>query len=119
MATSMICCCAPIYKSVFPSLGLIEAVKEKFGSFSLSRTQLNPKDPGGLSGSSLSGSSSRKTWNPNWLRLNGAGPEEHAWANVSAAPQDRPLNKANSSGDNGDVSYPLRTLEVRQTVEYI
>ncbi|KAI0003533.1 hypothetical protein F4779DRAFT_601778 [Xylariaceae sp. FL0662B] len=50
MATSIICCCAPIYRSLLPDLGIIKMLGSKLGSYarSLSKNKTQESDTNGM-----------------------------------------------------------------------
>lgn len=128
MATSIICCCAPVYKPLILELGIVKALRSTFGSSgggsgSRSYSKSKPPTPPRWNGKKWTGRSSLSEsagsgggghHHQPWLRIGGSSKEELAWtAEVYGA------SGANNNQDENAPAYPLRTMEVRQTVEIV
>ncbi|KAM7189794.1 hypothetical protein V8F33_009820 [Rhypophila sp. PSN 637] len=129
MASSIICCCAPIYKPLILELGIVKALRSTFGSSAHGSgsggsgfsKKSAPKPPRWNGNRWTGGGSKEEDTHMSWVRIGGSNApssskEELAWkAEVYGAPYDgsNPPRGAQADG------YPMRTLEVRQNVEMV
>lgn len=112
MATSIICCCAPIFRSLFLDLHIIKPLKSLFSSIT-NRSRYKTGTTSLEASDSSAGHSQSRTFDQNWLRIGGNTDRQTGWTEVATGPY-------NPQRQNYDVeeqpSHPMRTLEVRQSV---
>lgn len=98
MATSIICCCAPIYKSLLPQMHIFETLRSKLkGS---SSTSSNPKEA----------SQKQRRETEKWLRMDESSTRGLAWAEV----ETRSHSRSHSNRD-----CPIRTVQIHQDLEMV
>jgi hypothetical protein len=107
MATSIICCCAPVYRSVLPRIGLFAALRSTFGRSSRTRKTADSSSPSARHNTSAAsgetsfmgkgrprGSGRDGIEDEAWLRLEEDGSRDKgsaAWASVESGPYHYPL----------------------------
>ncbi|KFA71230.1 hypothetical protein S40288_03867 [Stachybotrys chartarum IBT 40288] len=110
MATSIICCCAPVYKVALPQLSFSK-LRSMLSSYGLESSARRSR---GLSHADSSVGSERSyiQTSSDWLRL--GHQQETAWTKVSTVPVSQRPRQHWESNESG---HPLVTMEVAQSVE--
>jgi hypothetical protein len=116
MATSIICCCAPIYQSILPKRGLYNVVyswaSTTFGSASRKSSQGASTARAGTFNSQKSNKLSQRA---PWTNLDGASERGLAWAEVDAeGRKEREMND-DDSRDN----IPMGSVRVERSVDVV
>ncbi|KAI1392108.1 uncharacterized protein F4822DRAFT_389641 [Hypoxylon trugodes] len=121
MATSIICCCAPIYRSLVIELGSVRRLSSKLSSqlgLTWLRTRSSQTRKSSWTDSNTNKSKSR-TRDENWMPIDGSSQRELAWE-VSAAPYNHAAHAEDGRSHHSDNPvYPMKTLEVRQNIEFV
>ncbi|KXX79393.1 hypothetical protein MMYC01_204076 [Madurella mycetomatis] len=108
-ATSIICCCAPIYKSLLSEFSIFN----RLGSSLFSGSRSRKMDYGAGVATwppKLTNTNVSQVGQENWVRLEGSSQHELAWTEVGAnAPQQEARPAA----------HPLKTVEIQQIVEKV
>lgn len=108
-ATSIICCCAPIYKSLLSEFSIFNKLRSSLFSGSRSR---NTDYGAGVATwpPRLTNTNGSQVGQENWVRLEGSSQHELAWTEVGANTlQQEPRLTA----------HPLKTVEIQQIVEKV
>jgi hypothetical protein len=117
MATSIICCCAPIYQSILPKRGLYNVVyswaSTTFGSGSRKSSQ--GASTARANGTFNSQKSHKLSQRAPWTNLDGASERGLAWAEVDAeGRKEREMND-DDSRDN----IPMGAVRVERSVDVV
>lgn len=103
-ATSILCCCAPIYKSILQELNIIHKLGLSFLYGSGSRTR---KSQYANKSSEATSASDSRGKSKNWLPLDGSSQGEVAWTEVNSSPNKMPS------------AYAMKTVVVNQSIERV
>lgn len=128
MSTSIICCCAPIYKSILPQVGMYSAVRswasKTFVSKQSSAASREQHGSSGLTGSTKFSSKSYRgqprgiNTHAHWVHLNNESSERGlAWTEVEAAHRkDGSLHDVDGADGNG---IAMRTVRVEHSYDVV
>ncbi|KAH7322415.1 hypothetical protein B0I35DRAFT_498921 [Stachybotrys elegans] len=120
MATSIICCCAPVYKSALPRFGIFKALRSTFGySSSAAHTDFSAQNATSVASSGTANKvrSKNRDEDETWLRLDDNSRKDLAWSSkVEAGPYPHDVHQGHNGSDQA-ITYPMRTFEVRQSIE--
>lgn len=112
MATNIICCCAPIYKSILPEAGFWSRLGSRLKSYS-SRSMLG-KNTSKSTVNQTVGGSSQSTKTRAWLPLDlGGNASGFAWTGVRSENPRGSMPYANES------SYAMKTVQIHQDIETV
>ncbi|ROW15260.1 hypothetical protein VPNG_03107 [Cytospora leucostoma] len=111
MATTIFCCCAPIYKTILPPEGFWTRFKASIISFSRT-SRLNKS----TEGSQKFSNSSQGPFQPssNWPRFHGGTQRDYTWAEVSTV-DELPLGNLYQDHPN----QVTKTVQIQQTDEMV
>ncbi|KAI1332131.1 hypothetical protein F5Y16DRAFT_421408 [Xylariaceae sp. FL0255] len=121
MATSIICCCAPIYQSLLPKLGLYNTLRSwATGSFGTRKSSVEATAKGSKYASQSKASSmSYKRYPPSierhahWKQIDGSSERVFAWTEIET--DGRAGRSRNQSSEN----IPMGTIEVKQSYQVV
>ncbi|KAI1389071.1 uncharacterized protein F4822DRAFT_404864 [Hypoxylon trugodes] len=128
MATSLLCCCAPLYKSLIPTdIGFIQALKswtgrigstntEKPDSRAVSEPGRRPESRGFSPGRARA---LERNQRDRWMNIDGSA---LAWTDVEASHVDVYVSRAEEDRDGvseAGSSIPLKAVRVDRTVEVV
>ena len=115
MSTNIICCCAPIYRSLFNDVHILKSVSHLLKSV---RSSFGTSTKGSQNGTS-----------EDWLPLEGSNGSDKMRTEVSAAKRGgtglfkgRGVEMRHNDGHSDRLDeplHPLKTTEVKQNVEYV
>ncbi|KAK5989623.1 Satratoxin biosynthesis SC1 cluster protein 4 [Cladobotryum mycophilum] len=116
MATSIVCCCAPVDMSLLVQARLFQRLKLRFPpSFpSLSKTSKDSKGP------SIKGKASSENelaQRMDWSYLDTSNSRELAWVEVETGRSSRSQERA--MWESSNQLYPMKTVRIHQTFEKI
>ncbi|KAI1100350.1 hypothetical protein F4804DRAFT_319288 [Jackrogersella minutella] len=129
MATSIICCCAPIYNSILPKVGLYNALRswasQTFTKQPSAAVSSEPKPSAAAISTKVSKASSAKSYqsqpknldrHAHWVHLDGASDRGLAWAEIEADREAGVEYREEMKDGDGIV---MKSIKVQHDVEVV